>query len=119
MSATRQVLSGTPGWVFSQATLFVTGGSHGPEAAAGDAVAVSPPRAVSNAAAGASTRWVKRIRASPPAAHQRTPAFPYDGKGRLPEGEHQGSGPGTRFLAYESFLAYGVNATAAVNPTST
>src|SRR5215470_13627498 len=89
MSATRQVLSGTPGWVFSQATLFVTGGSHGPVAAAGGAAAVSPPRAVSNATAGASTRRMKRIRASPPAAHQRTPASRNGGRAALHE-DHQG-----------------------------
>src|SRR5262245_8401052 len=116
MSCTRQVLSGTPGWVFSQATLFVTGGSHGPAAAAGGAAAVSPPRAVSTAAAGANARRVKRIRASPPAAHQRTPVSRTTA-GPPSKRIIRGSGPGTRFLAYDVFLAYGANATAAVKPT--
>jgi hypothetical protein len=50
-------------------------------------------------------------------AHQRTPAFPYDGIRPPSSRIIRGSGPGTRlFLAYDVFLAYGANATAAVKP---
>src|SRR5689334_8901984 len=44
--STRHSLSGVPGLVFSQATLFTTGASQGPAAAALDAPAISgKPRA--------------------------------------------------------------------------
>ena len=71
---TCQLLGAVPGWVFSQAMTFTTGGPHGPAASAGTAATpvVNAARAATRAVAATAAVRRRRGRASSPicAAHR-------------------------------------------------